>query len=209
MKLTKDKVSDLLKAQNALNDKYVQGWRDELQLEHFKSAFLCEFAEFLESTPRFGVNTRRFTGWKWWKTYLKDDVQNSKVEIIDILHFGLSYHMLAKFQEKGLYSKPEDFDDNEFLIDVPEGLYDKCDKKNLLKLAYFEMEKFFETANLSHLFGFLSVLAHHHNMSMYDVYKGYFLKNELNLQRIENGYLEGTYKKVDAQGNEDNRNLKV
>ena len=46
-------------------------------------------------------------------------------------------------------------------------------------------------------------------MSMYDVYKGYFLKNELNLQRIENGYLEGTYEKVDAQGNEDNRKLSV
>lgn len=209
MKLTKDKVSDLLKAQNALNDKYVKGWRDELQLEHFKSAFLCEFAEFLESTPRFGVNTLRFKGWKWWKTYLEDDVQNSKVEIIDILHFGLSYHILAKFQEKKLYSKPEDFDDNEFLIDFEEVLFSNSVKKNLLKLAYSEMDSFFETAELSHLFSFLYVLAAHHNMSMYDVYKGYFLKNELNLQRIENGYLEGTYEKVDAQGNEDNRKLSV
>lgn len=209
MKVTKDKVSDLLKAQNALNDKYVQGWRDELQLEHFKSAFLCEFAEFLESTPRFGVNTPKFTGWKWWKTYLEDDVQNSKVEIIDMLHFGLSYHILAKFRENKLYSKPEDFDNNEFLIDVLDALFPKSEKKNLLRLAYHEMDKFFETANLSHLFAFLSILASHHYMSMYDVYKGYFLKNELNLQRIENGYLEGTYEKVDAQGNEDNRSLKV
>lgn len=209
MRVTKEEVSDLLKTQNDLNDKYVQGWLDELQLEHFKSAFLCEFTEFLESTPRFGVYTPKFRGWKWWKTYLEDDVQNSKVEIIDMLHFGLSYHILAKFQENKLYSKPEDFDDNEFLIDVPEALIPISEKKNLLRLVYHEMDKFFETANLDYLFAFLSVLAYYHHMSMYDIYEGYFLKNELNLQRIENGYLEGTYKKVDDQGNEDNRKLNV
>jgi hypothetical protein len=31
----------------------------------------------------------------------------------------------------------------------------------------------------------------------------------LNLQRIENGYLDGTYEKVDSNGNEDNRKLEI
>lgn len=208
MKIKKSQISDLLRAQSVLNDAYVKGWRDELELEHFKSALLCELAEFLESTPRFGINTPKFTGWKWWKTYLKDDVQNSKVEIVDILHFGLSYHMLACYKENGLYANPEDFDNSEFIKDY-EQISTDAFKDNLLKEAYFALDVFLSTADLRSLFYFLDVLASYHNMNMYDVYKGYFLKNELNLQRIENGYLEGTYEKVDSNGNEDNRKLEI
>lgn len=208
MRLDNRKISDLLKAQALLNDKYVDGWKDELELEHFKSALLCEFAEFLESTPKFGINTRKFTGWKWWKTFLEDDIQNSKVEIVDILHFGLSYHMLACYKENGLYSNPEDFDNSEFIKDYEQINTDDF-KDNLLKEAYSTLDEFLLTADLLSLFRFLDILASYHNMNMYDVYKGYFLKNELNLQRIENGYLEGTYKKLDSNGNEDNRKLEI
>ena len=55
----------------------------------------------------------------------------------------------------------------------------------------------------------LEVMASYHNMSLDEVYKGYFLKNELNLKRIQNGYLDGTYQKVDKNGNEDNRDLMI
>lgn len=202
------KMSDLLKAQALLNDKYVKNWKEELELEHFKSALLCEFAEFLESTPRFGINTRKFTGWKYWKNYLEDDTQNSKIEIIDILHFGLSYHILFQYKNRFLYNDERDFEKNPFVYTITkEKNYEK--EKNKLKLAYKELDEFFNKGKLLNLFNFLEILASHHNMSMYDLYKGYFLKNELNLQRIENGYLEGTYQKVDSQGNEDNRRLQV
>ena len=77
--MKRTQILELLKAQAILNDNYVKNWRNELELEHIKSAFICEFAEFLESTPRFGIITKNFTGWKWWKTYLTDDIQNSKV----------------------------------------------------------------------------------------------------------------------------------
>lgn len=212
MLLSKEQLANLLKAQNALNERYVKDWKNELRLEHFKSALLTEFAEFLESTPRFGINTKKFTGWKWWKTYLEDDVQNSKVEIIDMLHFGLSLHMLAYYRNEDYYIEEQDFDENISLKEddiYREITISDIDKNNLIKAAYIELFCFLEHGWLSNLMRFLQILGFHHNMSLEEIYKGYFLKNELNLQRIQNGYLEGTYQKVDANGDEDNRKLNV
>ena len=80
---TEKQLKDLLKAQSDLNNAYVNNWIKEVPLSKWLCAFQCEWAEFLESTPRF-------YGHKWWKPTLEDDIQNSKVEIVDMLHFGLS-----------------------------------------------------------------------------------------------------------------------
>ena len=207
--MKRTQILELLKAQATLNDNYVKNWRNELELEHIKSAFICEFAEFLESTPRFGIITKNFTGWKWWKTYLTDDIQNSKVEIIDILHFGLSYHMLMNYKKSGLYGNIDDFDLIGIIRDYNRKLDISVSKNNLLRLVYGALEVFFIDGDLDQLFYMLEVMASYHNMSLDEVYKGYFLKNELNLKRIQNGYLDGTYKKVDENGNEDNRDLNI
>lgn len=212
---TKDQLKRLIVAQNTLNEHYVPNWRNEVPKEKFLSAFQCEWAEFLESAPRFYDH-------KWWKPTMKDDTQNVKVEIVDLLHFGLSLMIL---QQKGIqFDNQNNLDTKEF-----EKLYSEMRSEYLIireesKEIYSDLisvqELFTKISIFSisdekvDLFGivftlFLRSLCFYVNWSFLDLYQAYWQKNELNLQRIQNGYMEGKYQKVDENGEEDNRRLVI
>ena len=108
-----------------------------------------------------------------------------------------------------MVSNIDDFDFIGIIRDYNKKLDISVSKNNLLRLVYGALEVFFIDGDLDQLFYMLEVMASYHNISLDEVYKGYFLKNELNLKRIQNGYLNGTYQKVDENGNEDNRDLKI
>lgn len=193
---TEKQLKDLLKAQSDLNNAYVNNWIKEVPLSKWLCAFQCEWGEFLESTPRF-------YGHKWWKPTLEDDVQNSKVEIVDMLHFGLSIALL----------KNTDFDYNLVLNDFNDLKDDKDLSLERSQKAFIltchtgiegENEKF-----LSVFFYLLFTLCEYVHWNFDDLYNAYWKKNELNLQRIRGGYMEGKYQKVDNDGNEDNRKLDI
>ena len=212
---THDQLKRLIIAQNTLNEHYVPNWKNEVPKEKFLSAFQCEWAEFLESAPRFYDH-------KWWKPTMKDDTQNVKVEIVDLLHFGLSLMIL---QQKGINF------DNQNKIDAEEfdKLYSEMRSEYLIireesKEIYSDLisvqELFTKISIFSisdekvDLFGivftlFLRSLCFYVNWSFLDLYQAYWQKNELNLLRIQNGYMEGNYKKVDENGEEDNRRLVI
>lgn len=210
---TKDQLKRLIVAQNTLNEHYVPNWKNEVPKEKFLSAFQCEWAEFLESAPRFYDH-------KWWKPTMQDDTQNVKVEIVDLLHFGLSLMIL---QQKGInFDNQNNIDTEEF-----EKLYSELRSEYLIireesKEIYNDLisvqELFTKIAIFSisdekvDLFGivftlFLRSLCFYVNWSFLDLYQAYWQKNELNLLRIQNGYMEGNYQKVDENGEEDNRRL--
>ena len=183
---TKDenKFIELLEKQEELNNKFTPGWKDKVPLEKFKIAFITEFAEFLESTPKFYNH-------KFWKPYLEDDIQNSKVEIIDMLHFALSMIILYR---KGKFK---------FVYPI------KPEESKSLKDVLKRYSDFLKKPDYSNLVEFLAPLCDYHNMSFEDLYCGYFLKHDLNVKRVESGYTKGEYQKVDENGVEDNRCLKV
>ena len=56
---------------------------------------------------------------------------------------------------------------------------------------------------------FLRSLCFYVNWSFLDLYEAYWKKNELNILRIQAGYMVGKYKKVDENGEEDNRRLEI
>lgn len=59
-----------------LNEAITADWRQK----DWELAIIVETAEAIDSTP-----------WKWWKARKEVDIDNLKIEVIDLLHFFISY----------------------------------------------------------------------------------------------------------------------
>lgn len=148
-----------------------------------------ESAEFIDSFQ-----------WKHWKNINSEpDLNNARVELIDIWHFILSEMLLGyKIETKidSLYNyvivptyekiKPYSHQDNIFT--TMELIINEATKQNP-KIHMIVKNFFIACAQLE--------------LSFNDLYKGYVGKNVLNQFRQDNGYKEGAYKKL-WNGREDN-----
>lgn len=209
LKFTNEQLSELLDAQESLNIKYTgENWRDDIPLSSFLTALDTEVAEYLESSPRVGDNERiKNNGWCWWKQSKTNDEQNQAIETIDVLHFGLSLLMFLESKENildindRLSEKDLDLED---IQEKPISLLLKS-KSNLI-LRAFENDTVEVFCSFYEL---LLVMATKCNRNLEEIYQGYFKKNELNAKRVEGGYIQGEYKKIDENGNEDNKTLEV
>lgn len=160
---------------------------DENYLEknlNWNSAIIAESGELLESL-----------GYKWWRKQVPD-MENVKVEAIDLLHFVISETIdlycsnnEVKFIEKTI----TDFKDY-FTESVAYDDFNNADIENLIShLNYDQYDRFFI---MKQIFKALS-------MSNEDVYIAYITKNCLNKFRQDNGYKDGSYIKM-WDGVEDN-----
>jgi dimeric dUTPase (all-alpha-NTP-PPase superfamily) len=134
-------------------------------------------------------------GWKWWKSQEHDQDQ-IRLELIDIWHFGLSAElvrlqgdiqqaadsMLSELNQAGKLSPVVDF-----------------------KQAVDELASHALTHRSLQLPVFLQLLAEM-DTSFYDLHRIYVGKNVLNRFRQDNGYKDGSYRKL-WQGREDNEHL--
>lgn len=79
-------LEDVFKAQIELNERTVPGLYNRIESENCRREWVLnmelamrqEIAEFIDSFA-----------WKWWKNG-EDDINNAKVELVDILHFWVS-----------------------------------------------------------------------------------------------------------------------
>lgn len=151
-----------------------------------------EAAELIESIPSY----------KHWKDLDgKSDIENIKIEIVDIWHFVMSHALLTHTGSRiasviqqvatNLPAIREPSTDKR-LIDVTDELIKTSYDKNYLGIDRL-------------LFVFIQLL-NNAGMSIDDLYNLYVIKNTLNKFRQNNGYKENTYYKVLA-GNEDNVNI--
>lgn len=169
----------MLQMQDEMNQKVNLDWRE--QKREWYRAIWIECAELMDHH-----------GWKWWKKQ-DPDIDQVKLEIIDIWHFGLS--MLL-----------ESADDTDHLID---NIADDFSYTAESKVPLLEAVETFATTTLADRtfspskFKSLMDAA---GMSVDDLYVGYVGKNTLNLFRQDYGYKEGTYIKV-WDGREDNEHL--
>ena len=130
-------------------------------------------------------------GYKWWKKQTPE-MDQVKLEIVDIWHFGLSmlidgrpYEAIAEDIEEALQKG----DVAELgVIEATEAL-----AESILATREFDVARFWA----------LLVSA---DMSFADLFKQYVGKNVLNFFRQDNGYKDGTYIKQWA-GREDNEHL--
>lgn len=130
-------------------------------------------------------------GYKWWKKQ-EAEIDQVKLEIVDIWHFGLS----AMFDERDIEQLSSDLlaEINATEVQVQSVLL-ATEQLALQALA---------TKRLC-VPSFLSLLAAA-DMTMEELYTRYVGKNVLNFFRQDNGYKDGSYIKV-WQGREDNEHL--
>lgn len=139
------------------------------------------------------------------KVTFENDEQNQAIETIDVLHFGASILMYLKTKEE-ILKLNEEIQDNELEINPETPISDILRSKSKLILGALENDFVEVTYSLMEL---LVAMSNGCNRNLNDIYNGYFKKNELNAKRVDSGYMTGEYKKLDENGNEDNRNLQV
>lgn len=189
---SKDKLVELFSCQDKLNQKIHPKW----ELQHFNwwLATKMELAELIDST-----------NWKWWKggTYgkelSKEQVDNIKVELVDVFHFLLSDYLQT---EATGHKRPASY----------EIWYENAADSLQLNWHYlvpmvppssnWATNALSATSN-SDVLAFMEVLMGEIQFDWEDLTNLYWGKVALNKLRQDNGYNEGTYNKV-WRGKEDN-----
>ena len=168
----------MLQLQDAMNSRVNPQWRSAGNAWY--RAIWIESAELLEHY-----------GWKWWKAQ-HPDMEQVKLELIDIWHFGLSIEL-----EKNLP-----------LDRCAEGIVARMGGVKH-ELPFREAIEAFASSTLRSrefdIAGFVALMAGA-DLSFDELFRQYVGKNVLNIFRQDHGYKEGSYQKL-WQGREDNVHL--
>ncbi|OUS11936.1 dUTP diphosphatase [Gammaproteobacteria bacterium 53_120_T64] len=178
----KSRLNSMLDLQDAMNRKVNPDWRE--QGFPWYRAIWVECAELLDHY-----------GWKWWK-HQQPDMEQVKLELIDIWHFGLSQLLLGDKDPEAVADKLV-----EVFSSVSEsggGALDFRDQLETFTLSTLGTRDFNPTE--------FALLLQTVDLSFDELYTRYIGKNVLNFFRQDHGYQEGTYRKVWA-GREDNEHL--
>ena len=150
---------------------------------NWNSAIIAESGELLDSL-----------GYKWWKKQ-EPDMENVKVEAIDLLHFVISDRIQ---KNKKMFSEKESLD----MVSIE--FYNEFQTNKVLKdHSTLEDMIFYLIATNSFRLNVMKRIFTKLNMSNEDVYISYITKNCLNKFRQDNGYKDGSYIK-NWNGREDN-----
>lgn len=183
-------VETMLNLQYKLNTLVDKDWIAK-RFPYLRAAFV-ESAEALDHY-----------GWKWWKKQTPD-IPQVQIEISDILHFYLSDILLSTSGD---------------IVSAAKLMLAECEiKNNELSINNITFDT--ETADMQTLFEILaatSILRQRNfnvlqrimekcNLDWSSLYVGYVSKNILNIFRQDNGYKDGTYKKI-WENREDNEHL--
>ena len=178
----KARLNAMLDLQDAMNCKVNTDWRQ--QGFPWYRAIWVECAELLDHY-----------GWKWWK-HQQPDMEQVKLELIDIWHFGLSQLLLGD-------DSPEVVADKLVVVfnsvaDSGGGAVDFRDQLEAFTLSTLSTRDFNPTE--------FAILLNTAGLDFDELYTRYIGKNVLNFFRQDHGYQDGFYSKVWA-GREDNEHL--
>jgi len=172
------KIITMLTLQESMNSRVNPEWRSA-ECEWYR-AIWTECAEMLDHY-----------GWKWWK-YQEPDLEQVKLELIDIWHFALSARLMT-----GLPLQQT----AEQIVAALENVAEGDDVRLLIEtLAQRSLET--QEADMGVFIRLMQLL----KMDFDELFKSYVGKNVLNVFRQDHGYKQGSYLKV-WQGREDNEHL--
>jgi dimeric dUTPase (all-alpha-NTP-PPase superfamily) len=177
-----DQLAAMAQLQIALNDNVHREWRTQ-GFPYYRAVWV-ECAELLDHY-----------GWKWWK-HQATDVEQVKLEIVDIWHFGLSEliragTVRADHVDEGVVTAFTDRLGTGALLDFRAAVEVLAQKS--LSERTFVVEAFVDV---------MTSLP----MTFAELYRTYVGKNVLNHFRQANGYQAGAYVKT-WRGREDNEHL--
>ena len=171
-------ILTMLALQDSMNSKVHPAWRE--QGYEWYRAIWVECAELMDHY-----------GWKWWKKQ-QPDVEQVKLELIDIWHFGLSDLLMQ----------------HESVDVLAETLAAALRENYAVQEFRTALESFVQTTLNLRAFD-LTAFAHLMEAAGLDfdaLYSGYVGKNVLNFFRQDHGYKDGSYIK-NWSGREDNEHL--
>jgi dimeric dUTPase (all-alpha-NTP-PPase superfamily) len=173
-----EQLKIMLELQDKMNSRVTSNWVNENH-EWYRAIWL-ECGELVDHY-----------GYKWWK-HQDSDMDQVKLEVVDIWHFGLSMQFDGRSIDQIAMDMIEEIKYQELdilsVLDATEVLAEKILITRQFKLQYFWQLMFSVDLNFDQL------------------YQMYIGKNVLNFFRQDNGYKEGSYKKV-WEGKEDNEHL--
>ena len=171
-------VTTMLDMQNAMNSKVHSDWFDK-NFEWYRAIWI-ECGEMLDHY-----------GWKWWK-HQQPELEQVKLELVDIFHFGLSCRINGRDSFEALASQLVDEMSN-----PSTGENFPVTLESLA--AYALTDKAFDAQSFA---GCMQQI----DMPFEELFCSYVGKNTLNFFRQDHGYKDGSYIKV-WNGKEDNEHL--
>jgi dimeric dUTPase (all-alpha-NTP-PPase superfamily) len=96
--MTLDKLEEIFRLQDQLNQRigiHAAVLTEEERVEwvlNYTRAMTQEIAELVDSVP-----------WKWWAKYQTFDVQNARVEVVDLFHFLISIAQVLGMSADDVY----------------------------------------------------------------------------------------------------------
>ncbi len=184
-----NQIKEMFELQNKLNintngEEWINGvTKDNRKIDWFRCIYM-EAAEAIDSL-----------NWKHWKDINKpDDMDNAKIEIVDIWHFVMS--QLIK-EARGKEQKAI----KRFTINRRDIFFPKMkeDPQNLIKSLEALMLSALRKDTNKIIENYILIVEHPQYQELWnfqEVYALYIGKNCLNQFRQDNGYKEGTYKKL-------------
>ncbi len=198
-----EKIKHMLELQDQLNRKINENWRELRTEDDFIRAAWIECAELVDSLP-----------WKWWKKQTPD-LDNVKIEVVDIWHFLLSLALLKiKSLDEAVNSYlityfKQGLNENFQNLNIdPVHIHHYLGETELYKKLIYTTERVVENLlkkNFQEAMFFFGLLVKD-SMTFDELYYLYIGKNILNHIRQEKGYKTGHYKKS-INGLEDNHYL--
>ncbi len=177
------KFAAMIGLQEEMNVKVNRSWRTAGYPWH--RAIWTECAEMLEHV-----------GWKWWKNLSAEpDIEQIRLEVIDIWHFGMSDLMGREVDNNRLAARLADAYETGARHVEEKKLHDLIEAvaHHTLAQRSFDAKTFF-------------ALVRGVELDIDTLYRRYVGKNVLNFFRQDNGYKAGTYRKT-WSGREDNEHL--
>jgi hypothetical protein len=183
----KNKFKEMFELQNRLNNntngiEWISGITNKNRTINWYRCIYMETAEAIDSL-----------NWKHWKDInKKDDIENLKIEVVDIWHF-----IMSQIIKNNKCNIEKSYKETYQIFKIINEQYtfnkDKKDKYLINNLENLIRETINDEINLS---TFFLILFSIEGFKMDDVYKLYLGKNCLNEFRQNHGYKDGTYIKL-------------
>jgi len=181
----RNEILTMLEMQQAMNAKVNNDWLN--QGFAWYRAIWVECAELMDHY-----------GWKWWKKQ-SPDIEQVNLELVDIWHFGLSQ----------LLQSSADANAGSILLEpiIEEAIdgFNQAEDGHEFRSA-LETFTLFTLSERKFSAPLFANLMKSTGLSFDELYRQYLGKNVLNFFRQDNGYQDGSYKKV-WNGREDNEHL--